>query len=292
MGSSNETKRKEMEISSNEKIAEQNLAFQKEKFAYDKQLQQQIFDREDTAYQRTVNDMRSAGVSPLAMQGLNGAGSVVSTEAPQNGMVYDYSSGMSTDADKLNTMLSALGQISGVVTQAQEARSLRLQNDFYENTFQHRVAHEQAESILAKYNALDARDKRYFNNIFGVNSNMPREQQLANITATLSMSNDDFQSHLNKYSGKSLRDFEDSNFDFTNMLSYGSYDKRTITTLLDSLKNQATQSLGLDKIFNLKKKDGNTSSDRDKQILEKAAKGEKLSAFEKLIYYLNKIGIK
>lgn len=64
-------------------IAQQNLQLQQDKFEYDKALQQQIFEREDTAYQRTVNDMRSAGLSPLNMSGQNGAGSVVSTSAPQ-----------------------------------------------------------------------------------------------------------------------------------------------------------------------------------------------------------------
>ena len=63
--------------------AQQNLQLQQDKFEYDKALQQQIFEREDTAYQRTVNDMRSAGLSPLNMSGQNGVGSVVSTSAPQ-----------------------------------------------------------------------------------------------------------------------------------------------------------------------------------------------------------------
>ena len=45
----------------NERIAQQNLAFQKENLEYQKDLQQQIFNREDTAYQRKVNDLIAAG---------------------------------------------------------------------------------------------------------------------------------------------------------------------------------------------------------------------------------------
>lgn len=67
----------------NNRINQQNLQLQQEQLEYQKQLQQDIFAREDTAYQRTVNDMRSAGLSPLSMNGTNGAGSVVSTSAPQ-----------------------------------------------------------------------------------------------------------------------------------------------------------------------------------------------------------------
>lgn len=69
---------------SNERIANQNLQFQKENFEYQKQLQQQLFEREDTSYQRTVNDMRNSGLSPLTMQSTNGSGAVVSTTPLNN----------------------------------------------------------------------------------------------------------------------------------------------------------------------------------------------------------------
>lgn len=84
----------------NEETAEDNLNFQKDVFAqnqknwetnfdYQKALQERIFDREDTSYQRTVNDMRQAGLNPLAMNGTNGSGEAIATsplqqEAPQS----------------------------------------------------------------------------------------------------------------------------------------------------------------------------------------------------------------
>lgn len=43
-----------------------------------KEMQETIFNREDTAYQRTVEDMQKAGLSPLGMGSTNNAGSVVS----------------------------------------------------------------------------------------------------------------------------------------------------------------------------------------------------------------------
>lgn len=68
----------------NRAIAEQNLGFQRENLEYQKALQQDIFAREDTAYQRTAYDMAKAGLNPLSMSGTNGAGSVVSTSALNN----------------------------------------------------------------------------------------------------------------------------------------------------------------------------------------------------------------
>lgn len=68
----------------NRDIADQNLGFQRENLEYQKALQQQIFEREDSAYQRTVSDMRAAGLSPLSMQNTNGAGEAIATNALNN----------------------------------------------------------------------------------------------------------------------------------------------------------------------------------------------------------------
>lgn len=55
---------------------------------YQKELQQKIFQREDTALQRRMSDAKSAGLNPYSVinSGGAGAGSVVSTKAPQANM--------------------------------------------------------------------------------------------------------------------------------------------------------------------------------------------------------------
>lgn len=61
-----------------------NYGLQKKNYEYQKALQQQIFQREDTAVQRRMEDLRAAGINPYLAAGSSaGAGSVVSTSAPQ-----------------------------------------------------------------------------------------------------------------------------------------------------------------------------------------------------------------
>lgn len=68
----------------NKKVNDLNFQLQKENLAYQKDLQKIMFAREDNAVQRRVADLRKAGLSPtLAAGSAAGAGSVISTSAPQ-----------------------------------------------------------------------------------------------------------------------------------------------------------------------------------------------------------------
>jgi len=72
----------------NKDIANQNLQFQNENLQYQKDLQKQIFAREDNAVRRRVDDLVAAGLSPtLAAGSAANAGQAIETQALHN----DYS---------------------------------------------------------------------------------------------------------------------------------------------------------------------------------------------------------
>lgn len=73
-------------------LNDENLSFQRENLDYQKALQKQIFEREDTAHEREVADLRKAGLNPLLSTGAGAqAGSVVPTEALHSDYAPDYS---------------------------------------------------------------------------------------------------------------------------------------------------------------------------------------------------------
>lgn len=67
-------------------ISRQNLAFQQSTLDWQKALQKQVFQREDTSVQRRVADLKAAGLSPVLAAGQGArAGEAISVTTPQRG---------------------------------------------------------------------------------------------------------------------------------------------------------------------------------------------------------------
>lgn len=95
----------------NKDIANQNLQFQNENLQYQKDLQKQIFAREDNAVQRRVDDLVAAGLSPtLAAGSAANAGQAIDTQplhnsySPKTMPTYGLSSMIGAGLDALKAV--------------------------------------------------------------------------------------------------------------------------------------------------------------------------------------------
>lgn len=158
----------------NRAFAEDERAYQREwaldEREYNRALQQQLFEREDTAISRQANELSRLGINPLSysLNGL-GAGSVVSS-SPAGTSAYSGSSSPSGVAPTssgrggqalhndfrmqdegmlsiLSTVGSLISSLNGVETQGIQRDSLQLENDrqFLENLV---FAHEHGIDYL------------------------------------------------------------------------------------------------------------------------------------------------
>lgn len=144
-------------------IAKKNYKLQKKQFAYQKDLQQQLFQREDTAQQRAAADLEAAGLSKTLAAGSGAsAGPVVSTQAPQmdSGFARTQRESM-TQAIGLALQIAreradiSKTQADTAVSQA-TAQNLDKQNTLFDDTYNFKVLREQVglNTDQAKYASL------------------------------------------------------------------------------------------------------------------------------------------
>ena len=125
----------------NRQIAERNLQFQRENLDYQKALQKQIFEREDTAVQRRVEDLKAAGLNPaLAHGSAAGAGTPITTQAQHDDMRYQA------------PHFGNLGSILDTVKSIMELRTLKSENEMIEDEANTRSY----ENLLRKAEAISA----------------------------------------------------------------------------------------------------------------------------------------
>jgi hypothetical protein len=85
---------------------QKNYDLQSKIFRYQKKLQQTIFDREDSAYQRKVKDLQAAGLNKVLAASGSGsaAGSPISVKAPQLGKFPKFNLGSMSFPDQMDIM--------------------------------------------------------------------------------------------------------------------------------------------------------------------------------------------
>ena len=215
-------------------VNEQNLDFQRENLDYQKALQQQQFGREDSTYQRTVDDMRLAGLNPLSMNGLNASGESIATSPME--------SQKTSDIQAINQILDVMNQVSvtrnnSTLTNAQaNLINAQAQNQKIKNIYENDILGKTLESLdfdnigkrfeNQRKNIAWQQDLRNlaFNEQFGLSENMGDFAKLINyMTHQGSLSENWYKNQMPdswENFGKYYTHNDDySNFDFSSLQS-------------------------------------------------------------------------
>lgn len=276
-----------------------NYNMQKKQLAYQKEQDAIQRQREDTAYQRTVKDMRAAGLNPLMMTSTDDSAPAVAgtLEAPQ----FD-TSGISDAVSSLGTALGSLPQQINqfrldrqrLKVQDEQLKQAQLQNKYDSSTLKYRVRSQAFQTIAGMYDTLDKRSKSIYNNFFGINDNMTDKERYLQIARKVL----GFDKGTYNGNGSDYRELEHT-LDLENFDRYASPSKMTkddlkssISSLLDMFNSDSSSSFGLDSLFPKKdsvsvpsdRNDFSVPGQRHKELLENDSQHESILSRLKSAY--------
>ena len=140
---------------SNERMAsalnQQNMDIFNKQMDYTKAVQQQQYEREDSSYQRTVADLQASGLSPLAMSGTNGAGSVVAQPSAPD-LSYATQQAARVQPFRADTPQFDMGSMADVALKSRELdlQEAKITNEKERSNLDRQERHDEQVKSLAQ----------------------------------------------------------------------------------------------------------------------------------------------
>lgn len=166
----------------NQYIGEKNLELQQETFNYNKELQQELFNREDSSYQRTVEDMRKAGISPLTLTGgTNSAGEAIAQTAPQNSYIAQPENTLQNLLSVLSTAQQITSGIYGIKKTMSDIAYTNEQTSFDKAMREYRIDEAKLNNFLNSKTAEKIANDNDILRSLGIRSNASSDEVKAAI---------------------------------------------------------------------------------------------------------------
>lgn len=172
----------------NEKIAKQNLEFQKENQDYNRALNEEIFNRADTAHQREVEDLRKAGLNPLINTSGNEIGNATPTETIKNEYQHQDIGNLSafnSISDLINQLQNFQIGIDYGREQKAKADSATAQATVDKQTALDKINMSHLDKWTKNLLFKDLMRENEYNSYFSINKGMSEEERTSRILANL-----------------------------------------------------------------------------------------------------------
>lgn len=172
-------------------FAREQFDYQKEMDDYNKALQQQIFEREDTAVSRLIADAQRNGINPLTALNANQmqtSSNLLSSGASTSIPHANPTAGYTHQSADLSSLGNILGDVMNIARGVQEVKGMKIDNmsknavyNLQVKTMLPQIVKSYNEAFKSSAELRSMLSDENFKNFYGITDSMPEKEKITRI---------------------------------------------------------------------------------------------------------------